>query len=87
MDALTEIVTLDKIYEEIVALRRQVEFLEMRMLPTEELDPEELAELRLLIEESKTDSIPWSELKDRVEELIKWMFSKFVSTENQGKPV
>jgi len=71
MDALTEIVTLDKIYEEIVALRRQVEFLEMRMLPTEELDPEELAELRLLIEESKTDSIPWSELKDRVEELIK----------------
>ena len=68
---MTETVTLDKIYEEIKALQRQVKSLEMRMIPEEELDPEEFAELEQLIEESQDDRVPWSELKAKVEELIK----------------
>ncbi len=66
MDKMTETVTLEMIYEEILALRKLVESLAVRMLPVEELDPEELAELKLLIEESKTDSVSWEQVKSEL---------------------
>ena len=62
--SLTEAVTLDKIYEELKALREEVSYLAMRMIPEVELDPYEFAELDQLIEESKSDpGIPWEQVK------------------------
>ncbi len=61
---MTETVTLDKIYEELKALRKEVAYLAMRMIPEVELDPYEFAELEQLIEESKFDpGIPWEQVK------------------------
>jgi len=67
MGTLTETVTLEKIYDEIRALHDRMESLERLILPMEELDPEELAELKLLIEESKSEpGIPWEQVKAKL---------------------
>lgn len=68
---LTETITLEKIYQEIRALHDKIESLERLILPMEDLDPEELSELSLLKEESERDRVPWMEIKNKVEELIK----------------
>jgi len=68
--ALSESVTLQKIYREIVALNKKLDVLGWIILPPEELSPEELAEIDVLEEESMKDRVPWSQIKSRVEELL-----------------
>jgi hypothetical protein len=64
-------VTLEKIYREIVSLSKRIETLELMFIPHEELSPEELEEIDCLEAESLRDRVPWSEIKSRVEELLK----------------
>jgi len=68
--ALSESVTLQKIYREIVALNKKLDVLGWIILPPEELSPEELAEIDVLEEESMKDRVLWSQIKSRVEELL-----------------
>jgi len=67
---LSESVTLQKIYREIVALNKKLDVLGWIILPPEELSPEELAEIDVLEEESMKDRVLWSQIKSRVEELL-----------------
>ena len=67
---MSESVTLEKIYREIVALNKRMETLGWIILPPVEHTPEELEEIDALEEESVKDRVPWSEMKGRVEELL-----------------
>ena len=68
MIALSETVTLEMIYHEILALRRKVESLEKRMIPGEELDEVEFEEIKTLRAESIIDhGIPWEQVKAKLE--------------------
>ena len=67
---MSESVTLEKIYREIVALNKRMETLEWIILPPVELTREELEEIDALEEESVKDRVPWSGIKGRVEELL-----------------
>ena len=68
---LSESVTLEKIYEELVALNEKLSLLEWIILPPEEVSRDELVEIRELEREAEEDRVPWSEVKGRVEELLR----------------
>jgi hypothetical protein len=68
---LSESVTLERIYEELVALNEKLSLLEWIILPPEEVSPDELAEIRELEREASEERVPWFEVKGRVEELLR----------------
>jgi len=67
---LSESVTLEKIYEELVSLNEKLSLLEWMILPPEDVSIDELAEIDGLEKETVEDRVSWSEVKGRVEELF-----------------
>jgi hypothetical protein len=63
-------VTLEKIYDELVALNERLSLLKWIILPPEVVSPDEIAEIRELEREAAEDRVPWFEVKGRVEELL-----------------
>jgi len=68
---------LEKIYREIFCIRKRIEALERMILPVDEMDPEELEEIRVLKGEAKKDRVPWSQIKGKVEKMIVTLFKMF----------
>ena len=67
---LSDSVTLEKIYEELVSLNEKLSLLEWMILSPEDVSADELAEIDGLEKESVEDRVSWSEVKGRVEELF-----------------
>jgi hypothetical protein len=72
-DSMSEAQTvIEKIYQEVVTIREKLETIERMIIPEEEVSEEELNEIRSLKSESlRGEVVPWSEVKKKVEELIK----------------
>ncbi len=62
---------LEKIYREVVAIRKRLEILERIIIPEEEISEEELNELRKLKQEAlKGEIISWDEVKEEFRDKV-----------------
>lgn len=58
---------LEKIYRELITIRKKLDAIERIIIPEEELSNEEIEEIRRLKEEAlKGEVVPWDDIKERV---------------------
>jgi hypothetical protein len=71
MSHMTEAPTLEKIYQELIAIRDKLDNLERLMVPTEQVTPDEDQEIRALRQEAERgETVPWSKVKARAQKLL-----------------
>jgi len=68
---MTEAPTLEKIYREVLAIRDKLDNLERLMVPTEQVNPQESEIIRALREEAERgETVPWSQVKTKIQKLV-----------------
>jgi hypothetical protein len=62
---------LEKIYHELIIIRKRLEAIERAIIPEEELSSEEMVEIKRLREETlRGEVIPWEDIKKRIRDEV-----------------